>query len=84
MLRILTEKPEVFFRAPTYFIGGSNLPLHGRVGLILTIMRLVLMTYILFWRTINNYMIEYRWKIILKIRYFSPPILSLSQVSLKS
>ena len=33
------EKPEGSFRAPTYFIGGSNVSLHGRVGLFL--MRLV-------------------------------------------
>lgn len=26
-------KPNVSFRAPTYFIGGSNFSLHGRVGL---------------------------------------------------
>jgi hypothetical protein len=76
--------PEVFFRAPTYFIGGSNLPLHGRVGLFLTKMRLVFMMFALFRRIINNYMIEYKCKIILKIKYFSPPILSLSQDFLKS
>jgi hypothetical protein len=35
------EKPEGYFRAPTYFIGGSNFAVHGRVGLF---NRLVLMT----------------------------------------
>jgi hypothetical protein len=26
------RKPKVSFKAPTYFIGGSNFPSHGRVG----------------------------------------------------
>ncbi len=76
--------PKVFFRAPTYFIGGFNLPSHGRVGLFLTKMRLVFMMFALFRRIINNCTIEHKWKIILKIKYFSPPILSLSQDLLKS
>ena len=29
----MRRKPKDSFRAPTYFIGGSNFSLHGRVGL---------------------------------------------------
>jgi hypothetical protein len=33
MPRIYAGKPEGSFRAPTYFLGGSDFALHGRVGL---------------------------------------------------
>ena len=72
------RKPEDSFRTPTYFIGGSNFSLHGRVGLFL--IRLVLMTIIPFWRILHkNFMIESRRKIIFKIKPFGPP-----KVALKS
>ena len=66
-------KPKDSFRAPTYYIGGSNFALHGRVGFIMK--RLVFMTFILLWRIIHKYtyMIKCRWKTLLKITCFSPP-----------
>jgi hypothetical protein len=45
------EKPEGSFGAPTYFIGGSNFTLHGRVGLF---DRLALMTLTPFGGIINR------------------------------
>jgi len=66
------EKPEGSFGAPTYFIGGSNFTLHGRVGLFL--IRLVFAALLPFWRIINrDSMIDSRRKIIFKIKSFSPP-----------
>ena len=66
-------KPEGSFRVPTYTIGGSNVALHGRVGLFFPagIMMIVL-------RRITNtfFMIESNGKFISKIKYFSPPLLS--------
>jgi len=73
MPRVQTAgKPKDFFRAPTYYIGGSNFALHGRVGFIMK--RLVLMTFILLWKIIHKYIYTgCRWKTFLKIKYFSPP-----------
>lgn len=66
------RKPKDSFRAPTYFIGGSNFSLHGRVGLFL--IRLVFAALLPFWRVINrDFMIESRRKIIFKIKSFTPP-----------
>jgi len=76
----IAGKPKVSFKAPTYFIGGSNLPYTaGWVYSNLNIMRLVIMTFLASRRIINNYMIERIGKIIFTIKYFSPP-----KVSLKS
>jgi len=66
-------KPEGPFRIPTYRIGGSNIALHGRVGLFFVagIMMIVL-------RRISNilFMIESNREFISKKTYFSPPLLS--------
>jgi hypothetical protein len=65
------RKPKGSFRAPTYFIGGSNFSLHGRVGLFL--MRLIATTLIPFWRVIHKiFMIESRRKIF-EIKASAPP-----------
>ena len=70
------RKPKVSFRAPTYFIGGSNSSLARQGGFICFVagFKRVL------WRTINNSMIESKRKITFservdsdKIMYFSPP-----------
>ena len=66
------RKPKGSLGAPTYFIGGSNVSLHGRVGLFL--MRLAFATLIPIWSVINKrFMIESRRKIIFKIKSFAPP-----------
>ena len=68
------EKPEGSFRAPTYFIGGSNFALHGRVGLF---NRLVLMALTPFGGIINrSHGTKSRWKFVLKNNYLSPPRVS--------
>ncbi len=73
------RKPKDPFRAPTYYLGGSNSLLTRQGGFILVNVRLVFMTLILLWRIITNCIIENRWNIILKINYLSP-----SKVLLKS
>jgi len=80
------RKPKVSFKAPTYFLGGSNLPFTRQGGFILIkYYGLVIMTFIVSrriinnFRFINNYIIERIWKIIFTIKYSSPP-----KVSLKS
>jgi hypothetical protein len=68
----IRRKPEDSFGAPTYFIGGSNFSLHGRVGLFL--IGLVFVALLPFWRVINRYfMIESRRKIAFKTGFFAPP-----------
>jgi len=68
------EKPEGSFKAPTYFIGGSNFTLHGRVGLFY---RLVFMALTPFGGITNrNYETKNRWKFALKNNYLSPPRVS--------
>ena len=55
------EKPEGPFRAPTYFIGGSNFAVHGRVGLL---DRLVFMALTPFTGIINrNHGGKSRWNL---------------------
>jgi len=66
-------KPEGSFRVPTYCIGGSNVALHGRVGLFY----LAGIMMILLRRILNIFfMIESNGEIISKIKHFSPPLLS--------
>jgi hypothetical protein len=68
------EKPEGSFGAPTYFIGGSNFTLHGRVGLF---DRLAFVALTPFGGIINrNYAANNRWKFVLKNNYLSPPRVS--------
>jgi len=68
------EKPEGSFGAPTYFIGGSNFTLHGRVGLF---DRLVFMTLTPFGGIINrNHATKKRGEFVLKNNYLSPPRVS--------
>lgn len=74
-----TGKPKDPFRAPTYYLGGSDSLLTRQGGFILVNVRLVFMTLLLLWRIITNCIIENRWNIILKINYLSP-----SKVLLKS
>lgn len=71
-------KPKGAFRAPTYFIGGSNFFLHGRVGLFHN--RLVFMTCIFLWRKIIKIfnMIENKKTIIFRYIFYSPPKLYLA------
>jgi hypothetical protein len=64
------EKPEGSFGAPTYFIGGSNFTLHGRVGLF---DRLAFMALTPSGGIINrNYATNNRGKFVLKSNYLSP------------
>ena len=67
-------KPEGSFRVPTYCIGGSNVALHGRVGLFYLAGNMMILL-----RRISNifFMIQSNRESISKIKYFSPPLLSI-------
>jgi len=72
-------KPEGSFMAPPYTLGGSNIALHGRVGILFTLVAgLVFMTVIHLWRiAVSIFKIESNRKITYNIIHFSPPGMSL-------
>jgi len=72
-------KPESSFMAPTYTLGGSDIALHGRVGILFTLVAgLVFMIVMRLWRiVVSIFKIESNRKITYNIIHFSPPGMSL-------